>query len=419
MIELVVGRGYGAVKVRELVGLAGVSARTFYEHFADKDDCFLRTYGLIVRRSTKEVGAAQKDCHDWREQLRLAFCAWAQGIAREPRAARLALVEAFAAGPAALEQMRRAEAHYEAMIGTSFAGAPDPVPVPPLVIKGIVAGLHRVARAQLLAGREHELPGLADELLEWMLCFRCRAATSIAQLDAPPAPVALAPPTPGAVPPVHAHDRDVCGEDRVRILEAVAWLAAEEGYRQLRVPRIRAAAGVSRKCFDEHFEDVESCFIAALERLAARALARAAPAGAAARTWPGGLHRALYSLCVDIAADPVLARLGFIEVFAPGPDGMLCRERVIAGVAESFRASAPAGQRPSELAAEASVGAVWGVVHNHIALGRAHQLPRITGVLSYLALAPAIGAEGAVRAIVAEQEAMRGGAGRGSAASAG
>ena len=426
MIELVVGRGYGAVKVRELVGLAGVSARTFYEHFADKDECFLRTYGLIVRRSTKEVGAAQKDCHDWREQLRLAFCAWADGIAREPRAARLALVEAFAGGPAALEQMRRAEAHYEAMIGASFAAAPDPVPVPPLVIKGIVAGLHRVARAQLLAGNEHELPGLADELLEWMLCFRCRAVRSLAQLDAPPAAAA-----PGAVAldaVAHNRDRDrdaregeAAGEgDRVRILEAVAWLAAEEGYRQLRVPRIRAAAGVSRKCFDGHFEDVESCFIAALERLAERALVRAAPAGAAARTWAGGLHRALGSLCADIAADPVLARLGFIEVFAPGPDGMLCRERVIAGVAESFRASAPAGQRPSELAAEASVGAVWGIVHHHIALGRAHQLPRITGVLSYLALAPAIGAEQAVRAIVAEQEAMRGGvAARGSAASAG
>ena len=127
MIELVAERGYGAVTVRELVRMAGVATGTFYEHFTDKDECFLRTYGLIVRRSMKQVGAAQKDCHDWRERLRLAFCAWADGIAREPQAARLALVEAFAGGPAALEQMRRAEAHYETMIEQSFAGAPDPV----------------------------------------------------------------------------------------------------------------------------------------------------------------------------------------------------------------------------------------------------------------------------------------------------
>src|ERR1039458_5809339 len=172
MIELVSERGYGAVTVREIVRMAGVSTGTFYEHFADKDACFLRTYGLIVRRSTKQVGAAQKDCHDWRERLRLALSAWGDGIVREPRAARLGLVEVFAGGAAALAQMRRAEGHYETMIEQSFAGAPDPVPVPPLVFKGIVAGVHRVARAQLLAGRAHELPGLVDELLEWMLCFR-------------------------------------------------------------------------------------------------------------------------------------------------------------------------------------------------------------------------------------------------------
>ncbi len=401
MIELVAERGYGAVTVREVVRMAGVSTGTFYEHFADKDACFLRTYGLIVRRSTKQVGAAQKDCHDWRERLQLALCAWADGIAREPQAARLALVEVFAGGGAALEQMRRAEGHYEAMIEQSFAGAPNPVPAPPLVIKGIVAGVHRVARAQLLAGRAHELPGLAGELLEWMLCFRCHAATSLGRLDDLPAPARSDTAT------LAIHDGDVRKDDRERILDAAARLAALEGYWQLTVPRIRAAASVSRKRFDRHFEDVQGCFIAALERLTERALAHAVPAGAAARTWPGGLHRALCSLCASIAADPVLARLGFIEVFALGPDGMLCRERIIAGIAESLRISAPAGQRPSELAAEASIGAVWGVVHHHVALGRARQLPSIAGVLSYLALAPAIGAEQAVQAIVAEHETMR------------
>ena len=396
MIELVSERGYGAVTVREVVRLAGVSTGTFYEHFADKDECFLRTYGLIVRRSTKQVGAAQKDCHDWRERLRLALCAWAEGIVSEPQAARLALVEAFAGGPAALEQMRRAEAHYEAMIEQSFAGAPDPVPVPPLVVKGIVAGVHRVARAQLLAGRAHELPGLAEELLEWMLCFRCQDA---ATLERPGHASALVAPA--------THDRGVREDDRERILDAAALLAAREGYWQLTVPRIRVEAGVSRKRFDQHFEDVQGCFIAALERLTERALAHAVPAGRAARTWPAGLHRAMCALCAEIAADPVLARLGFIEVFAPGPDGMLYRERSVAGIAESLRISVPAGQRPSELAAEASIGAVWGVIHHHVALGRARQLPSIAGVLSYFALAPAIGAERAVQAIVAEHEAMR------------
>jgi len=404
MIELVAERGFGAVTVRELVRLAGVSTHTFYEHFQDRETCFMCVYALIVRRSSKRVHAAQKDCHDWRERLHLAFCAWADGIAREPKAARLALVEAFAAGPAALERMRRAEETFEAMIEHSFARAPDAVPIPPLLVKGIVAGVHRVARARLLAGRAHDLPGLADELLEWMLCFRCEAATSLARLGDPPAP------TPPGAATLAIHAGGARGNDRARILDAAAGLVAEEGYWQLTVPRIRSAAGVSRKCFDEHFDGVQGCFIAALEHHTNRALAYVAPAGAAGRTWPGGLHRALHAFCAYVAADPVFARLGFIEVFALGPDGVLCRERLLAGGVEGFRASAPAEQCPSELAAEASVGAIWGIVHRHVASGSTHRLAQVTPILSFLALAPAIGARQAVQEIMAEQERMRDGA---------
>jgi AcrR family transcriptional regulator len=406
MIELVSERGFGAVTVRELVRLAGVSTHTFYEHFKDKETCFLCVYELIVQRSAKRVGAAQKDSHDWRERLQLAFRAFVGGIACDPRAAQLVLVEAFAGGPAALDRMRHAEATFEAMIEQSFAYAPDGVVVPPLLVKGIVAGVHRVARVRLLSGRAHELTDLTDELLEWVFCLRCEAAAALGWLDDPPAP---APPGTAATLAVQAGGAR--GDDRARILDAVARLAAQEGYWQLTVPRIRVAAGVSRKRFDEHFDGVQGCFIAALEHYTSRALAYVAPAGAASSTWFGGLHRALHAFCSYVAADPVFARMGFIEVFAPGPDGVLCRERLLAGGVEGFRASAPAGQCPSELAAEASVGAIWGIVHRHVATGRAHQLPSTAGVLSYLALAPAIGAQQAVEEITAEQERMRESAG--------
>ena len=83
MVELVAERGYDAVTTRALVRLAGVSTHTFYDHFHDKDECFLYAYELIVRRSIKMVGDAQRGCHDWGERQRLAFDAWADGIAGE------------------------------------------------------------------------------------------------------------------------------------------------------------------------------------------------------------------------------------------------------------------------------------------------------------------------------------------------
>jgi AcrR family transcriptional regulator len=397
MIELVAERGYGAVTIKELARLAGVSKHTFYDYFADKDECFLATYELLARRSAKRVEAAQRSSEEWQERLRLAFCAWVGDLACDPKAARLALVEAFAGGPAALERMRRSDGIFAAMIEQSFARAPDGILVPALVVRGIVAGMARVARARLLDGRERELPALADELLEWVFCLRCPQATTLGELEDP----AMPPPRPGAVLGIEGDE-----DDRIRILDAVGRLAVREGYWQLTIPRVRSEAGVSRKSFDANFADMQACFMAALERLTYRGLAYVAPARAAALDWPGGIHRELYALCVYIAADPVFARLGFVEVFAPGPAGIRFREAIIGGLVEIFRGNAPAAQRPGELVAEASVGAICGIVHQHVASGHAHLLPQAAGTLSFLALAPAIGARQAVEAITAEHARM-------------
>ncbi|MGH2903618.1 MAG: TetR/AcrR family transcriptional regulator [Solirubrobacteraceae bacterium] len=400
MIELVSERGYGAVTVKELVRLARVSKHTFYDHFDDKDECFCATYEMLALRSIERVEAAQTGCADWQERLRLAFGAWAGGLASEPRAARVALVEAFAGGPAALQRMRHAEARFGTLIEQSFASAPDGIAVPPLVVQGIVAGMARVARARLLAGRERELADLADEMLEWVFCLRCEETAALGRLAGPVDAVAQS----GEALAVKHED-----DDRERILDAVGWLAAHEGYWQLTIPRIRSVAGVSRKTFDANFDDVQGAFTATLERLTQRGLALVRPARLAGQDWPGAIHRALHALCGYVAADPVFARLGFVEVFAPGPDGVRFRELMMTGLTEVFRASAPDAQRPPELAAQASVGAIWGIVHQHVAGGHAELLPGVAGTLSFLALAPAIGAEQAVAAIVAEHARMRDG----------
>jgi len=400
MIDLVAERGYEHVTMDRLAQRAGVSKRTLYERFPSKDGCFLATYDLLAARSIKQVRAAQEGCDGWEERLRLAFGAWTRELAREPRAARLGLVDAFAVGPAALEHMSRAEGLFAALIEQSFAHAPDGVCVPATIVRGIVAGIARVARARLLAGRERELPDLADDFMEWALCFRCRSAAALRRLG-DPAPVSA----PAAA--AAGDDRHPREDDRGRILDAVALLAVRDGYRRLTVPHIRLAAGVSRKRFDEHFADVRECFEATLEHRTERALAHAARVGADGRDWPGGLYRAMHALCAHIATDPVFAKLGFIEIFVPGLEGARCRARLIEHAGEGFRASAPAGQRPSELAAEASVGAAWGIVHQHVAADRAQLLPSLAGMLSFLALAPAIGGEEAVAAIAAEHARMR------------
>jgi AcrR family transcriptional regulator len=107
MVELVAEHGYDAVSVVTLTNRARISKRDFYKLFAGKEECFLAAYDLIVSRSVRGILAAAEGEEEWRERLRLGLLAFVGQIAASPDAARLALVETFAAGAVAVERMLR------------------------------------------------------------------------------------------------------------------------------------------------------------------------------------------------------------------------------------------------------------------------------------------------------------------------
>lgn len=389
MVELVAEHGYDSVAVAALCNHARVSKRDFYKRFDSKEECFLASYDLIVDNSVRGILAAAEGEEDWCERLRLGFLALASQIAASPAAARLALVEVFAAGAVAVERILDTNRRFEALVAKDLARADGHPRLPRLVVKGIVAGGGRVARARLLSGDPRQLVLDGDELLEWALCFCEDDVIRLRGLE-----VAGSPPATAAELPL--------GDERALILAATARLASKEGQATLTVPRIRAAAGVSRHSFDTHFEGVADCYQATLEMLSGRTLATAAPLYFAADDWASGVHRMIVSLCQRLAGDPTFANLAFLEVFSPGPEAIEWRSGMIATLATRLRREAPPAQQPSQFAAEASVGAMWGVIHHFVAIGRGAQLPLAAPVLSYLALAPALGGAAAIEVIVAE-----------------
>jgi AcrR family transcriptional regulator len=401
MIVLVAERGYSAATIRDLAQLAGVSTRAFYEHFGGKEECFLRTYELAVRRAAVRVVESQKGKRDWLERLRQAFEAFAVEIEREPQIARVALVEVLAAGVSALKKMRGVEGIFEKMIGESFARAPGGAEMPPLVLQGIVSGIARVVRDRLLADREEELSSLAMPLMEWALCYRWESIGVLERLDSRPGAQCI------AAEFTVADDPEVWGgpmDDRALILSAISKLTVADGYEALTVPRIRAAAGVSRRAFDALYDGVDDCLLAALELRTGEALARVVPAHSEGKTWPGGVYRAVAALCAHIAQDEAFAQLAFIDAFAPGPAAIQRRTQLLSTTAELLRDSAPPDQRPDPFMAEASIGAVWGVLHHQVVHGQAHRLPNMAASLAFLATAPAVGAPTAAQAICQEQQ---------------
>jgi AcrR family transcriptional regulator len=405
MIQIVAERGYEAVRLRELVLLAGVSSRAFYEHFESKEDCFLRTYELIVGRATRRIFVAQMNELDWHARARTVFVEFARELKRAPDAARFALIEAYITGPAALEQARSTECRFQEILAESLARDPRGAVVPPIVLEGITAGVVHVARARLLIGREGELLDLESALMKWALSYIDEPATALVELDNKSVwRNTVLEPHGGSSIGV-SNETWLPKGNRTLILAAVAKHAAADGYHKLTVSRIHCSAGVSRKEFKAHFKGVEDCFIAALEHRVREALGQAARAQAASRTWPGGIYRSIAALCECIEADPFLARACLTKEFAvAGVDGRRCRRRLTSDVIEQLAGNIPREHYPGEIALEATEGAIWAVFHRHLVKDR-RSGRKVAAALSYLALSPMVGASAAVAAIRNEQAA--------------
>src|SRR6202035_430764 len=94
--------GYVEMSVEAIIARAGVSRRTFYEHFRNKEDAFLAAYEAAVHKQARYIRRAYFRQTGVRERLRAGIGAYLQSMASEPELARMCIVEVLAAGPQAI-----------------------------------------------------------------------------------------------------------------------------------------------------------------------------------------------------------------------------------------------------------------------------------------------------------------------------
>jgi AcrR family transcriptional regulator len=393
MVDAVAAHGYEATTVRELACLAGVSTRTLYERVQSKQACFLATHDILVRRTARRVLAAQKVAPDRQERLRLAFETFTHEVAENPKAGWLTLVEAPASGPAALQRTRHASRLFETMVAHSFRQAPNGAPAQTIITRGIVAGVAQAARGALLDGRSAELPASAEDLLGWARSCASPVASALTRHS---------PSLGGRNASGADTDRSepVRGDDRARILRAATELAVADGHLRPTVAEILAGSSVTRGTFDSEFGGVEHCLLVALEEAHARILELASEAGNWEVDWSLGVEQGVDAVMRLLTCDRVLARLIFVEVFTLGLAGLQSRDRMLATWARMLRERAPPMMRWTPVTMQASVGAMWEVVRDHVVRGADCQLPRIAEQLSFMMLAPIVGADVAIEGII-------------------
>jgi AcrR family transcriptional regulator len=150
MVETSVERGAGSVTVAHVVERAGVSRRTFYEIFEDREDCFLAALDEGVLRASRCVLDTYNPRAGWVERIRSALTALLELFDSERGTGWLLIVGSLGAGAAAMEHRQRLLAQIIAVIDEGRTQTKNGGGLPPLTAEGIVGGVMSVLHSRLL-----------------------------------------------------------------------------------------------------------------------------------------------------------------------------------------------------------------------------------------------------------------------------
>lgn len=402
--------GYREATIARIVAQAGVSRATFYENFADKEDCFGTTYRRIAGRigeEMRQLEARRGGPFEARETL-----AWLLNSADcEPAGARLFLLEALAAGPVVRAEheafLEGLVESLDGLLGSTPADAPR-VEIP---VRALLGGIGNVIAIRVFRGETGRLAGLLDDLEAWLNAYRAAPGKRLSEegwaklgscfemveREQPPAAAAPADPPASAAP--------VASEQRRRILAATAAVANEKGYAAMTVADIVGAAGSGREAFYEQFRNKQDAFLATQAYALEESVARSAASFFGEDAWPDRVWRGLEALLRYFSSVPDLANLDVVESYTAGAEAV--RRSFDSRMAFTLFLEDGYRQRPEaellpRLCSEAIAGAILEPMRHAAATGRVAETLVLVPQLAYLALAPFIGPDEALRQVEAK-----------------
>jgi AcrR family transcriptional regulator len=180
-------KGYAGTTIDDIVRGAGVSKKTFYEHFQDKEDCFVAAYEAASDQLLERVREAQATREGWLERTRAGIRAYLRWIAGEPALARVFLIEVAAAGPRAAERRVQLRDRYVELMRDLGDDARAEMPglprLPTEVFHALVAAVDELVVRRIRESSATGLPELEPVLLYLHLALLAgpTAATSRAE----------------------------------------------------------------------------------------------------------------------------------------------------------------------------------------------------------------------------------------------
>jgi AcrR family transcriptional regulator len=153
--------GFGQMSVARVTARARVSRRTFYDVFADREDCFLALFEDALARVAERVVGAYEGERAWREQVRAGLGALLVFLDERPALARLLIVDALSAGPRVLSRRAQVLACLGGALDRDGARSKSERGRADITGEGVVGAVFSVIHTRLLA----KSPGMLVELL--------------------------------------------------------------------------------------------------------------------------------------------------------------------------------------------------------------------------------------------------------------
>ncbi len=403
MIEAVTTRGYPQTSVKLVIGLAGVSRRSFYEQFSGKEECFMATFDLIANRAVNRLTDAYRTAEgDQRQRLRAALRAWGAELEQNPKALRLAIAESQAAGTEGLRRLQKTTAVCEGLLASALSdrcppaagdeppAGPEALPLP--VVRAIVGGLRRATQMRLLDDDTEDLEPLVREMVKWSLLFKSPALGKLRPRRCANQPF----------PETLLLEPDACGgaSRRARVLRsAIETGLRERKFADLSSPRIAEGAGLPFEAVTELYPDPHACYLEALDVLGDELLQLIASPELVSAQWPAAVCRTIDALLTHLAGSPARLMTLTVKALEAGPASIANVSDLAYELATLLTEGAPRRPR-TRIAVEGIAGGLWNILYCEALAGRGHRLPLLSEYISYVVLTPYLDPEEAVETIV-------------------
>ncbi len=168
---------------------------------------------------------------------------------------------------------------------------------------------------------------------------------------------------------------------RERLLAGMVSVVAERGYEATRVADVLEVSGVSRNTFYRHYANKRECFLAVLDAMVELSDPMVFDAyDRAEGPWETRMGAMFDALGAMIVSQPAVARVGWLEAYAAGPDAVARIAQIDAKaerIVRSAIAKCPERSGVPLEAVRATIGGLRKVIHTRLREGREDEIPEL------------------------------------------